>query len=421
MLQAILCGIIKYQVVIHQIEQDIGQFILLDGNIGSDPATVAHFAPCRSVEYCGEAVRNTSHTTVFITVLIVDGLHATAAWDIIFGSGQLHCTAIRQWTGSLHKPLSKCTVAHHHCTIVILQCTRQNLRCRSRSAVHQYSQRDFQIQRLAQGLIRIARLFDFSFRSHQRFAPWQEEVGYFHRLIQQTAAIIAQVDHQRSDSLFLQIKKRLLKLFGRIAGESAQVDVTDVIVQHRIIRNKRQLDGTTDNVELQRLFRSGTLHFQLETCAHLSAKHFAHFLVVLSRKVFAVNLHKDVTRLQTYGGSRHIFVWLGYHRPLQLGVPGYDRADTAIRIFQHLLQLALVVFRKILCIRIERVEHRLDAGTDRFVRIYRIHIEHIQFFHNRIEYIQIFGYLKTTAITTLESEKETRTHCQQQDSYPTYF
>ena len=162
--------------------------------------------------------------------LLSNILGGAAIWDIIFGSGQRHCTAIRQWTGSLHKPLSKCTVAHHHCTIVILQCTRQNLRCSSRSAVHQYSQRDFQLQRLAQGLIRIARLFDFSFRSHQRFAPRQEEVGYFHRLIQQTAAIIAQVDHQRSDSLCLQIKKRLLELFGRIAGECALADMSHLII-----------------------------------------------------------------------------------------------------------------------------------------------------------------------------------------------
>ena len=59
------------------------------------------------------------------------------------------------------------------------------------------------------------------------------------------------------------------------------------------------LDGSTHNVEIQRSFScTGTLHFQLETGTHLSAKHLADFLVVLPGKVFSVNLHQNISGFQ---------------------------------------------------------------------------------------------------------------------------
>ena len=305
------------------------------------------------MEYGSQAIRNTPYAAVLIAVFVVDSLHATAARNIVFGSCQFHCASIRQRTGGLHKPFSKCTVTHHYCTVIILQCTCQDFRCRSCCTIHQHSQRNFQIQRFTQRLVRIACLFGLSFRCHQCFAARQEEVGYFHGFVQQTAAVITQVDNQRSYSLLFQIKKSLLELFGRITGESAQVDITDVVIQHCIIRNKRQLDRTTNDIEFQRLFRSGTLHLQFEARAYLPAKHLANFLIIFSCKVLAVDFHKNIACLQAYGSRRHMFVRFGYHGTLQFGIPGYDRADTAIRILQHLFQFALVVFRKILRIGVK--------------------------------------------------------------------
>ena len=286
-------------------------------------------------------------------MFVVDSLHATAARNIVFGSCQFHCASIRQRTGGLHKAFSKRTVTHHYCTVIILQCTCQDFRCRSCCTIHQHSQRNFQIQRLTQRLVRIACLFDLSFRCHQCFAARQEEVGYFHSFVQQAAAVITQVDNQRSYSLFFQIEKCLFELFGRITGESAQIDITDIVIQHCIIRNKRQLDRTANNIEFQQLLRSGALYLQFETCTYLPAKHLAYFLIILSRKVFTIYFQKNITGFQTHGSRRHIFIRLGYHGTFQLGIPSYDRADTAIRILQHLFQFALVVFRKILRIRVE--------------------------------------------------------------------
>ena len=124
-------SVIKYQVVIHQVEQDIRQLILLDGNIGSNSATVTYLTSGSSMEYGSQAIRNTSYAAILIAMFVVDSLHATAARNIVFGSCQFHCASIRQRTGGLHKPFSKCTITHHYCTVIILQCTCQDFRCRS--------------------------------------------------------------------------------------------------------------------------------------------------------------------------------------------------------------------------------------------------------------------------------------------------
>ena len=55
------------------------------------------------------------------------------------------------------------------------------------------------------------------------------------------------------------------------------------------------------------------------------------------------------------------------------------------------------------------------------VRINRIHVEHIQLFHNGIEYIQILCYLETAAITTLESPKTNGSRYNQQGNHPAYL
>ena len=256
---------------------------------------------------------------------------------------------------------------------------------------------------------------------HKCFSARQKEIGYLYGLIQQAASIIPQVNHQRSHPPLLQVQKSLLELLGRIPREGAEIDITYIIIQHRIIRYERQLDGTAHNVEIQRFLCTGTLHFQLEAGTHLSAKHLADFLVVLSGKVFSVNFHQNISGFQAYIGSRHILVWLRYHGTFQFRIPSNHRTYTTIGILQHLLQFALVIFRIILRVGIQRVEHGINAFTDSLVRINRIHVKHIQLFHNGIEYIQILCYLETAAITTLKPPKTNGSCYNQQGNHPAYL
>ena len=81
------------------------------------------------------------------------------------------------------------------------------------------------------------------------------------------------------------------------------------------------------------------------------------------------------------------------------------RTDTTERSFYHLLQLTLIFLRKILRIRVQREKHIIDTLSDRLIRINRIDIKHIQFFHNRIKYIQILGDLEIAVVPTLETKE----------------
>ena len=303
------------------------------------------------MEHSGQTIRNTPYTTVRITVLVVYRLYATSAGDIIFRSGHFHRTTIRQRARHLHQTFSESTVTYNHRPVVILQSTCKNFRGRSRTAIHQHSNRYVQIQRLAQRLIRIAGLLNLPLRRYNHLATGQEEISYLHSFFQQPTAIVTQVNYQRGDALFLQIKESLFEFLGRVAGESAQADITHIIIQLAIIRNERQLDAFTDNRKVQWFFFAGTLHLQLKARAYLTAQHLTH--IRIPRQVFPVYLKQDITGFQSHFRSRHILVRFHNHRTFQLRLIANDGTYTSIRAFQHLLQFAAVFFRIIFRVRVQ--------------------------------------------------------------------
>ena len=341
-------------------------------------------------------------------MFVIYCLYATATGNIIFGSSHLHRTAIRQCTRHLHQTFPKRAVTYNHCTVIILQCTRQDFRSGSSTAIYQYSNRNIRIQWFAQGLIRITCLFYLTFRCYNRLTTGQKVVGYLYSLFQQPTAIVAQINYQWSDTLLLQIKKSLLKLFRRISWESTQVDVTDIVIQLTIIRNKRQLDVFTDNCKIQWLCLTGTLNLQLETCPYLSTKYFTH--IRISGQIFSIYFKQDITCFQSHFGSRHIFVRLHNYCTLQFRLISDDGTYTSIRSLKHLFQLTPILFRIKFRIRVQRIQHRIDTLSYCLIRVQCIYIEHIQFLHDGIEYIQVLCNLETAAITTLETKKDNYTY-----------
>ena len=147
MFQAVLSCIIEYQIIPNQIKQDIRQLFLFDSNIRHHPASVAHFTSGSRIEHFRQTIRNSTYTSVFIPVFIVNSLHTAPAWNIIFGSSHFHRSSIRQRTGHLYQSFAKSTTADNYSTVKVLQRTRQNLRSRSCATIYQYSNRNIQIQR----------------------------------------------------------------------------------------------------------------------------------------------------------------------------------------------------------------------------------------------------------------------------------
>ena len=168
------------------------------------------------------------------------------------------------------------------------------------------------------------------------------------------------------------------------------------------------MDVLTNNCKIQWLCLTGTLNLQLETCPHLSTKHFTH--IRISGQILSIYFKQDITCFQSHFRSRHIFVRFYNHRTLQFRLISNDRTYTSIRSLKHLFQFTTILLRIKLRIGVQRIQHRINTLTYRLIRIQRIYIEHIQFLHNGVEYIQILCNLETAAIATLETKKANCTY-----------
>ena len=162
-----------------------------------------------------------------------------------------------------------------------------------------------------------------------------------------------------------------------------------------------------------------TLHFQFKARTRLSAQHLADFRIILSKEIFSVYFHQDISRLQSRFGCRSSFERFGNHGTFQLRIIGNKRTDASKTSFHHLFQFALIFLRVIFCIRIQREKHIVDSFTNGLVRINSIHVEHIQFFHNRIKCIQILGNLEIAVVSTLKTKESYSSYYSHQNkSYP---
>ena len=68
---------------------------------------------------------------------------------------------------------------------------------------------------------------------------------------------------------------------------------------------------------------------------------------------------------------------------------------------------------------LQREKHIVDSFANGLVRINGIHVEHIQFFHNRIKCIQILGNLEIAVVSTLKTKESYSSYYSHQNkSYP---
>ena len=147
MLQAILRRIVENQVITYQIEKNIRQFLLLDFDVRHHSSPITNFTTGCRMEHGSQTIGDSTYTAIFIAVFIVDGLHTASAGNVILGSSKLHYSSIRQWASGLHQSFSKRTATYNHSTVEILESSGKDFGSGSRSTVHQYSNRDIEIQR----------------------------------------------------------------------------------------------------------------------------------------------------------------------------------------------------------------------------------------------------------------------------------
>ena len=88
-----------------EIEGDVGDGVGLHLEVGLDAAAIAHLSATCGVEHLGQRVRDVL-AIARAALLVVDGLDAAPAGDVVFRGGYLHIRVIGQVDGNLHQALA---------------------------------------------------------------------------------------------------------------------------------------------------------------------------------------------------------------------------------------------------------------------------------------------------------------------------
>ena len=127
---------------------------------------------------------------------IINFLDATAAGDIVMGHRNFHLGVVTQRKDILHQAFAKGALADDHATVVILDGTCHDFAGRCAVAIHQYSQRDFKVDRVVGGRMHAAGCRGLAFHRHYRFAFGNKQIDNVDCLVHQTASVTAQVEDE---------------------------------------------------------------------------------------------------------------------------------------------------------------------------------------------------------------------------------
>ena len=217
----------------------------------------------------------------------------------------------------------------------------------------------------------------------------QEHIDDADRFGNRTATIITQIEDKTLGSLLSQIDKSTAHILGTLLGKGIEVDVTDATLQHAIIRQERQLDGTACYLHLHRLACTWTLNFQHERRTRITTKMIADIAHLLIGHILIINTQNDIALLQSHFCSRHILVRLTDADALQLEVVAYHRTYTRILAGEQILEFLHFLLRIIGSIRVEATQHGIDTISDHNFSIERIYIHQIKILVDGIEYFHI--------------------------------
>ena len=379
-------------IVVAQVEHHVCHRVVLDFNVGFDASTVSHLATANGVEHVGEAVGHLARLAITLQ-LVVDGLYAPSARNIVFTGSEFQTSVVRQFARRLHESLAVSPCANDNSTVQVLKRTTQNLRSRSRRAVHQHRQARERVERFRLRLVSGVGCLDFAFRLHDGQSFLHEQVHNVHRFAQQSTAIATKVDDKTLRTLVLQTDECLAKVHAAILRELRQVDISHLVAHHARPRDGRQLDVATSNTEFPLLLLARALHRQHEGGSWFATQHVAHLIYLHALQFRVVNLLEHVAHFQSHHSSRHVGV--GFSNDDGRVLPHTDnRTHTAILSRGHHLQFAHVLLGIVFRVRVKTVQHGINAHLHQFVRIEGIHIHDVQVAIERIEHVEVLCHRK---------------------------
>ena len=245
----------------------------------------------------------------------------------------------------------------------------------------------------------------------------QEHIDDTDRFGNRTTTIITQIEDKAIGSLLSQIDESTTHFLGRLLGKGIEVDVTDVTLQHAIIRQERQLDGTACYLHLHRLACTWTLNFQHERRTRFTTKMIADIAHLLIGHILIINTQDDVTLLQSHFCSRHILVRLADTDALQLEIVAYHRTYTRILAGEQVLEFLHLLLWIIGSIRVKTTQHGIDTISDHNFSIERINIHQIEILVDGIEYFHILCGFEVMIFVNLGKSRNRQEHHKQGEQY----
>ena len=245
----------------------------------------------------------------------------------------------------------------------------------------------------------------------------QEHIDDADRFGNRTTTIITQIEDKTLGTLLSQIDESATHFLGRLLGKGIEVDVTDATLQHAIIRQERQLDGTAGYLHLHRLACTWTLNFQHERRTRVTTKMIANIAHLLIGHILIINTQNNVTLLQAHFCSRHILVRLADTDALQLKIVAYHRTYTRILAGEQVLEFLHLLLWIIGSIRVETTQHGIDTISDHNFSIERINIHQIEIFVDGIEYLHILCGFEVMIFVNLGKSRNCQEHHKQGEQY----
>lgn len=129
-------------------------------------------------------------------MLVVYGLYAPAGRNVIFACRELHRAVVWQVHGYLYESLAVCARAEHHGTVQVLKAAACYLAGTCRVVIYKYDDRHDGVYRLNGSLVSAVVAAQLATSGDKRDTFRHKHVYNAYSLVEQSAAVVAQVNDQ---------------------------------------------------------------------------------------------------------------------------------------------------------------------------------------------------------------------------------
>jgi hypothetical protein len=157
----------------------------------------------------------------------------------------------------VHQRLAERGLADDERTVVILQRARHDFRRARAAAVHQRNHRNPQVFTAFRGPVFRVGILHAAVRGHDQIPARQEAVGHLDRLIERTARIRAQVEHQALHATLGQVGERVAELLVGVLAEVRHAHVTGGGVDHEHGVHRGHVDLVPRHLDVEQLVVAG--------------------------------------------------------------------------------------------------------------------------------------------------------------------